>query len=121
MPGLRTDCQTDPKLARARADRKGQHARDAHDGNGQSNTSKSAEYDAVEPVGSEHRGANVFERRGMLHRLVDGHFSDDARHGRDQRIRIHARVHEQASAEDTHPVVGKIVGDEAELFRNLED
>ena len=86
--GLRADRQANAELAGAGADGKRENAGDTDDGDHQRDGRESAEDDCVEAIGSQHFGADVFERGGVLDRLVGGHIADDVGDRRDQRVRI---------------------------------
>ena len=66
----------------------------------QRDAGEAAEHQRVQPVRRQHFGADVFQRRRLLDRLVGREIADDARDRRHQRVRIGPRVHEQAAAAD---------------------
>ena len=97
MPRRRPNREADAELARPRAHRERQHARDADDGDEQCDCGESAEDERVQPIRREHLRAHVLECRGLLHGLIRRQLANDPPDGRDQRIRIRACVNEQAA------------------------
>ena len=95
---LRSDRQPDAELARAAADRERQHAGDADDRDRERDRGEPAEDDRVEPIRRQHFGAHVLERRRALDHLIGRQLAHGARDHRHQRVRVGARVHEQAAA-----------------------
>src|SRR6266852_2479818 len=111
MTRLRSKRQPDAELARARADGEGENASDADQGNGKSDGRKDTEHNCVETIRSENFRANVFEGSGAFNGLVDRHVANDACDGRDERVRICARVDEKATAKDWTLFKGAIDGE----------
>ncbi len=70
------------------------------DRNRQRDHREQAEHRRVQPIRRQHLGADVIERRRLLHRLIGGEFAHDARDLRHQRVGIGPRVHEQPPAGD---------------------
>ena len=74
---------------------------------------EAAEHQRVQPVRCEHLRADVFQRRRALHQLVRGHFANDTRDRRHQRVGVRVRVNEQTAVRrspvrrgDTHSSPG---------------
>ena len=95
MPRRRADRQPDAELARPRAHRERQHAGHADHGDRQRDGREAAEHQRVQPIGREHFGAHVFERRRLLHRLLGRQLANDPGDRRHQRIGIGLGVDEE--------------------------
>ena len=67
---FRSNRQTDAKLARSCARREREHARHAHNRNGQRHTGRSTEDQRVDAIRGEHFGAHVLKGRRALHWLI---------------------------------------------------
>src|SRR6266513_1051447 len=110
MPGLRSDCQADTELTCPPTDRKCQHGGDADHGDRQGDGGEAAEHQRVQPVWREHLGADVFERRRALDRLVHGHVPDNASDRGHQSVRIRAYVNEQTASPNLLLLEGVVYG-----------
>src|SRR5271165_5248946 len=109
MTGLGAKRQTNTELSSSRADGEGKDAGYTDDGDSQSNCGETTKHDRVEPVGSEHFGADIFKGGSALDGLVRSHVANDAGDGGDQSIGIHAGVNKQAAAKQRQFLIGRII------------
>ena len=106
---LRAEGEPDAKLARARADGKGQHTGDSDDGDRERYNRKNSKDERVQAVGRENFRAYVFEGRGMFNGLIHGHVANDAGNRRNKRIGIRRRVDEEMAAIQASTVGKRVV------------
>ena len=98
IPRLGAESQTDPELAGAPTHRKHQHAGNPDHRNRQSNCREPTEYQRVQTIRSEHFRSDVFQRGGMLDRLVHRKIADDVSDRRHQGVRVGVGVNEQTTS-----------------------
>ena len=73
MPRLRSDRQPDAELARPPLTENASTPATPTTAIASATAGEAAEHQRVQPIRRQHFGADVFERRGVLDRLIGGH------------------------------------------------